>query len=85
MFCSLQINNAKFRKLIGTDARAETMEKELDRVIMFVSLSLSICCGLDEFGEVKKIASMALLRASQQAQIGPSTKQRPPCRLPKPC
>ena len=42
MFCSLQINNAKFRKLIGTDPRAETMEKELDRVIMFVSLSLSM-------------------------------------------
>ena len=29
---SLEINNTKFRKLVGVDARAETMERELERV-----------------------------------------------------
>ena len=28
----LQINNPKFRKMVGSDARAETMERELERV-----------------------------------------------------
>lgn len=28
----LQINNPKFRKMVGSDARAETMEREIERV-----------------------------------------------------
>jgi len=31
-FSSLETCNSKFRKLVSTDARAETMERELDRV-----------------------------------------------------
>lgn len=34
MRCSLSANNMKFRKLVGADVRAETMEKELDGVIL---------------------------------------------------
>lgn len=30
---SLETCNSKFRKLVSTDARAETMERELDRVL----------------------------------------------------
>ena len=31
-FPSLDANNQKFRKLVGKDAKAETMERELERV-----------------------------------------------------
>lgn len=33
---SLEINNAKFRKLVGIDAHPDTMERELERVIAYV-------------------------------------------------
>lgn len=32
MHYSVEINNLKFRKLVGTDTRVETMERDLDRV-----------------------------------------------------
>jgi DNA repair protein RAD50 len=31
-FRSLELCNVKFRKLMGKDARAETMERDIDRV-----------------------------------------------------
>ena len=31
-FPSLDVNNQKFRKLVGKDAKAETMERESERV-----------------------------------------------------
>jgi len=31
-FLSLDVNNPKFRKLVGKDAKPETMEEELERV-----------------------------------------------------
>jgi hypothetical protein len=36
---SLDVNNPKFRKLVGKDAKAETMEKELERVFAYAVLS----------------------------------------------
>lgn len=36
---SLDVNNPKFRKLVGKDAKAETMERELERVSAYGILS----------------------------------------------
>ena len=35
-FCRLEINKTKFRRLVGTEARAETMEREAERVSVSV-------------------------------------------------
>ena len=34
---SLDVNKPKFRKLVGKDAKAETMERDLERVSAYVN------------------------------------------------
>lgn len=40
---SLDVHNSKFRKLVGKDAKAETMERELERVSAY-GIPSNMCC-----------------------------------------
>lgn len=42
-FCRLQTVNAKYRKVIGRDAQAETMEREVKAVSLFVEIHFGSC------------------------------------------
>ena len=46
MFHRLEIANVKFRKLMAADAKADTMEREVERISLLVSI-LSNCLSSD--------------------------------------
>lgn len=64
----LETCNSKFRKLVSTDARAETMERELDRVLRENERSLSEA-ETELFSANKALQSSEMTLSQAQAQL----------------